>query len=96
MAKINQGQDVVSLFTSSVHQGQLKTANFLALKKQRVVYAIIGAFFIVIFSAMALNFLSQKLESRLVFSASAGEAEKVAFQPGKFITQEIGKGYLKK
>jgi len=91
MERIYPGQEVLSLF------GIANKAQALNKKiaSQGLFGSLISAFFVVLLAGLILGILSRVLISPASSAVTLSVAEeKVAFQPGQFISQEIKQGYL--
>ncbi len=89
MQKVHQVQDTLSLYNvfAQIRVGQVVKV------KHGLFIALISAFFVVCFALAAL----QVSHNFSVFgSGYANPEEKVAYEPGMFVSQDISMGYLGK
>lgn len=90
MQKIEPGYQILSLF------GIVKDKSALdkKLRSHSLLISLTGAFFIILFTALAFNLLLRFLGPAGQTALLANHEENFAFIPGKFISQEISRGYL--
>jgi len=92
MERIYPGQEVLSLFGIANKTQALNKK----IVSQGLFGSLISAFFVVMLAGLVLGILSRVLINPAGSAAVISLAEeKVAFQPGQFISQEIQRGYLK-
>jgi len=92
MQKARHGAGTVSLIDIISHPKQSLKNHSNKEGSRGIAYMVSGAFFVVIFSAVFLNFAVQTLFTSA--SDTVHFQEKVAYQPGQIVQQSISEGYV--
>lgn len=91
MKTIQPGHDVISLFGMATKNRALseKTTN------NGLVISLVSAFFIILAVSLILSVSTKILgPTSNTIAAQSVTDEKVAFEPGSFVSNEISRGYL--
>lgn len=94
--KIQPGHDVLSLFGISGNSPALTIRSKNDASKGLIV-SLVGAFLIVIMFGFASSIITKNLNNSSSVSATnilSVDAVPTAYQPGQFVSQKIGQGYL--
>ena len=92
--KIQPGHDVLSLFSMS---GTIQALTKKTDAPKGIATTLVGAFLIILMFGFASSVITKNLSASGLVSATntlSVDTSATAYQPGQFVSQKIGQGYL--